>query len=120
MSVLSLTWILWMAVTVAVFWLTPSRYRHYVLIGLTSLFLAYNDPGSMALLLVMAGVSLLVCRRDTPGAGLVTFAIVLIIVLLVYFKLGYGFEGRNVDAALRHALDDRDRQVRQAAEDLLG
>ena len=30
------------------------------------------------------------------------------------------FEGRNVDAALRHALDDRDRQVRQAAEDLLG
>jgi HEAT repeat protein len=30
------------------------------------------------------------------------------------------FEGPEVDAALEAALDDRDRQVRQAAEDLLG
>ena len=30
------------------------------------------------------------------------------------------FEGAEVDAALRHALADRDWQVRQAAEDLLG
>jgi HEAT repeat protein len=30
------------------------------------------------------------------------------------------FDGPEVDAALRRALDDRDRQVRQAAEDLLG
>ncbi len=30
------------------------------------------------------------------------------------------FEGREVDAALHRALDDRDWQVRQAAEDLLG
>ncbi|HEX4903317.1 MAG TPA: HEAT repeat domain-containing protein [Acidimicrobiales bacterium] len=30
------------------------------------------------------------------------------------------FEGPEVDAALRRALEDRDRQVRQAAEDLLG
>ena len=29
------------------------------------------------------------------------------------------FEGPEVDAALRRALDDRDRQVRQAAEDLV-
>ena len=29
------------------------------------------------------------------------------------------FDGPEVDAALRHALDDRDWQVRQAAEDLL-
>jgi HEAT repeat protein len=29
------------------------------------------------------------------------------------------FEGDEVEAALRRALDDRDRQVRQAAEDLL-
>ena len=29
------------------------------------------------------------------------------------------FEGPEVDAALRTALDDRDWQVRQAAEDLL-
>ena len=30
------------------------------------------------------------------------------------------FEGADVEAALRHALEDRDWQVRQAAEDLLG
>ena len=30
------------------------------------------------------------------------------------------FEGPDVDAALERALGDRDRQVRQAAEDLLG
>ena len=30
------------------------------------------------------------------------------------------FDGPEVDAALRRALGDRDRQVRQAAEDLLG
>lgn len=30
------------------------------------------------------------------------------------------FEGPNVDAALQRGLEDRDRQVRQAAEDLLG
>lgn len=30
------------------------------------------------------------------------------------------FDGPQVDAALRRALGDRDRQVRQAAEDLLG
>lgn len=30
------------------------------------------------------------------------------------------FEGPGVETALRRALDDRDRQVRQAAEDLLG
>ena len=30
------------------------------------------------------------------------------------------FEGEDVDAALQRALEDRDRQVRQAAEDLLG
>ena len=29
------------------------------------------------------------------------------------------FEGQNVDAALQRGLEDRDRQVRQAAEDLL-
>lgn len=29
------------------------------------------------------------------------------------------FEGDDIDAALRRALEDRDRQVRQAAEDLL-
>ncbi|MST32935.1 HEAT repeat domain-containing protein, partial [Acidimicrobiaceae bacterium USS-CC1] len=29
------------------------------------------------------------------------------------------FEGPEVDAALRQALEDRDWQVRQAAEDLL-
>jgi len=30
------------------------------------------------------------------------------------------FDGPEVDAALARALTDRDRQVRQAAEDLLG
>ena len=30
------------------------------------------------------------------------------------------FEGPEVEAALRHALEDRDWQVRQAAEDLMG
>jgi len=30
------------------------------------------------------------------------------------------FEGEDVEAALQRALEDRDRQVRQAAEDLLG
>ena len=30
------------------------------------------------------------------------------------------FEGDGVEAALTRALDDRDWQVRQAAEDLLG
>jgi HEAT repeat protein len=30
------------------------------------------------------------------------------------------FDGPDVDAALKSALDDRDWQVRQAAEDLLG
>lgn len=30
------------------------------------------------------------------------------------------FDGPDVDAALRRALEDRDRQVRQAAEDLIG
>jgi len=30
------------------------------------------------------------------------------------------FEGEDVDAALQRALEGRDRQVRQAAEDLLG
>jgi hypothetical protein len=30
------------------------------------------------------------------------------------------FEGNSVEAALTRALDDRDWQVRQAAEDLLG
>jgi HEAT repeat protein len=30
------------------------------------------------------------------------------------------FDGPEVDTALRRSLDDRDRQVRQAAEDLLG
>jgi HEAT repeat protein len=30
------------------------------------------------------------------------------------------FEGPGVETALRRALEDRDRQVRQAAEDLLG
>ena len=29
------------------------------------------------------------------------------------------YDGPEVEAALRRALDDRDRQVRQAAEDLL-
>jgi hypothetical protein len=30
------------------------------------------------------------------------------------------FEGDDVEAALERALDDRDWQVRQAAEDMLG
>lgn len=30
------------------------------------------------------------------------------------------FDGPEIDAALRHALEDRDWQVRQAAEDMLG
>jgi len=32
MSVLSLQWLLWMAITVALFWAAPVRFRHYVLL----------------------------------------------------------------------------------------
>lgn len=100
MSVLSLAWIFWMAVTVAVFWIVPSRYRHYVLIGLSAAFLAVTDPGSLGLLLVMAGITFLACGRSSPGALQVALAVLSIVVTLVYFKLGYGFEGKNLDGEI--------------------
>lgn len=60
---------------------------------------ALGDPGGLPAILAAAGDKPAVRRRAVLALA--------------------PFEGAEVEAALRHALDDRDWQVRQAAEDLL-
>lgn len=89
MSVLTIEWLLWMGVTVTLFWALPAQFRHYFLLGLSALFLFAQDPLSLLLLLCMAAIAVLVCRQQRTDTLQVAGAIAAIVGLLVYFKLGY-------------------------------
>jgi|AntAceMinimDraft_5_1070358.scaffolds.fasta_scaffold02487_2 alginate O-acetyltransferase complex protein AlgI len=100
MSVLSLQWLLWMAITVALFWAAPVRFRHYVLLLLTATFLLLADSVSLLLLLTMGGVALLFCRKQHTTAPQLGISIVAIVSVLVYFKLGVTLQAGQADTSL--------------------
>jgi len=95
MSVLSLEWLLWMSGTVSVFWITPSQFRQYLLIGITAVFLLSQSPVSLLLLMMMAGVASVISRSSQPRALQIALGISLIVTVLVYFKLGYRIDGQR-------------------------
>jgi len=97
MPVLSIEWLLWMAISVALFWVAPTRYRHHVLVAASAGFLFYNDPVSLGLLLGMAAITAFVCHQSRPSVLRVTLGIFLILSALVYFKLGYQVDGSRFE-----------------------
>lgn len=87
MSFLSLTWLFWVWITVALYWLTPHGWRQMVLIGVSLLFLAILSPVSAAILIVFCAICHLATRRHVPGSALVAAAICLIVAVLCFYKL---------------------------------
>lgn len=100
MPVLSLEWLLWMSGTVSVFWITPSQFRQYLLIGITAAFLLSQSPISLLLLLIMAAIAFFISRSIQPNALQIILGISLIVTVLVYFKLGYKTDGQRITDAL--------------------
>lgn len=87
MSVLSLPWFGWMAVTVAGYWCMPGRLREFWLVGVTLAFLVMHAPESTVILLVMTAATYLLTNRDHVSGPLAITAAGGIVALLASYKL---------------------------------
>lgn len=88
MTYVSLQWLVWIWLTVGLYWLVPRTARASVLIALSLTFLASASPLSAALLIGFCGLVHLASNRLAPTARNVTIAGVLIVAVLIGFKLG--------------------------------
>lgn len=87
MSVISADWLLWMAITVTLFWAAPARFRDLCLPAATIAFLLGHSPLSAVILTTFTVGTYLVATKIRSG-GVVTAAAGLAIALvLVYFKI---------------------------------
>ncbi len=92
MSLFSVTWLGWMWLTVALYWLLPARARRYGLVGLTLLFLGVHDPVSACLLLAFAMITAGTARLRVLSSWTAIAAIATLIATLAYFKIGQAID----------------------------
>lgn len=92
MSLFSVTWLGWMWLTVALYWLLPARARRYGLVGLTLLFLGVHDPVSACLLLAFAMITAGTARLRVLSSWTAIAAIAALIATLAYFKIGQAID----------------------------
>jgi len=88
MTYLSVTWLAWMWMTVALYWLAPKAWRIPVVVGLTLIFLSVYSPPSTAILISFALVTHAVTCRPTVNTYVAVAAIAFFVAVLCFFKIG--------------------------------
>jgi alginate O-acetyltransferase complex protein AlgI len=89
----SAAWLLWMWLTVSLYWLAPRQARVWVLAALTLAFVTSLSPLSAAILAAFTVLVSLVARRPTlPGVQAVAVSGMFVLVLAA-FKLRLAWEG---------------------------
>ena len=97
MTFLSLSWLGWMWLSVALYWLAPRQVRGAVLIGLSGLFLASVSPLSALLLVAFCAAVHVATNLVAPSRRSLIVAGGAMVGTLVAFKLS---QGAHTDALL--------------------
>ncbi len=87
MSFLSIDWIVWMWLTVGLYWLTPQQYRTYVLMVLSLVFLGSVHMVSVVLLVLFCLIVHVATNVYKPTARSVGLASAAMLGLLIYYKI---------------------------------
>lgn len=87
MSVATADWLLWMTVTVAVFWAAPARFRDLCLPFATLVFLLSHAPLSAAILMTFTVCTYVMATRYRSNGSVTVVVGFAIVLVLVYFKL---------------------------------
>lgn len=99
MSATSIDWLLWMAGTVALYWLAPARWRDGLLIALSALFMAVYDPLSAVILAVFTTATYWLARPEPlPGRRTILIGSA-IVAVLAFFKVAAGLRHEGADEA---------------------
>ena len=89
MHFVSIDWLLWMLITIAIFWLCPARWRVTVLSVITAVFLAVVSPLSLAVLGSLCVLTYYVVSKDDfkVSSLAVTLCSIAVIGILLFFKI---------------------------------
>lgn len=87
MSFASLEWLMWMAGTISAYWLSPARWRDYVLVAVTAAFLSVHSPLSLALLAGMTALVWVGARAQPLASWRAVGTISLVLAILIWFKV---------------------------------
>lgn len=87
MSFVAVSWLLWMWLTVGLYWLAPRAARPFVLIGLSALFLASVSPESAAILAAFCLLTHGATNLAAPRLVFVAVAGAAMVGVLVGYKL---------------------------------
>lgn len=96
MHYLSITWLAWMWITVALYWIVPGAWRHLLLAGLTLLFLAVYSPQSALILGAFTGVTYVAGQGTPVRVHRIAGAVVLFAAVLFLFKIGQTFDAARL------------------------
>ncbi|MFQ5784358.1 MAG: MBOAT family O-acyltransferase [Alphaproteobacteria bacterium] len=91
MTVLSFDWLLWMVLTVAVYWAAPARFREPIVVGATVGFLAFYSPVSAAILVGFTVAVYVSTNRFAASGPRVAAVAIAIVAVLVFYKLQVSF-----------------------------
>lgn len=87
MSFLSLDWLVALIATVSLYWLCPGRWRQWLLIAITFLFISLKSPESSVILAVFAITTFYLTRGEKVSGKRALLALVVVFATLAYFKL---------------------------------
>lgn len=87
MSFLSLDWLVALIATVSLYWLCPGRWRQWLLIAITFLFISLKSPESSVILAVFAMTTFYLTRGEKVSGKRALLALVVVFATLAYFKL---------------------------------
>lgn len=87
MSFLSLDWLVALIATVSLYWLCPGRWRQWLLIAITFLFISLKSPESSVILAVFAITTFYLTRGKKVSGKRALLALVVVFATLAYFKL---------------------------------
>lgn len=86
MSFLSLDWLIALIATVSLYWLCPGRWRQWLLIAITFLFISFKSPESSVILAVFALTTFHLTSGQKVTGKRALLALAIVISTLAYFK----------------------------------
>ena len=96
MEFLSITWLFWIWITVALYWLAPRPARLYVLTTITAAFLVIHSAESAVILVAFTIVTALVARLAHVTAATAAIAITSMLIVLFGYKLNQTIGGTTL------------------------
>ena len=89
MYFISLEWFITMVATVSFYWLCPGKWRQWLLIGITAVFLTVFSPVSAVLLSGFAVITYLLVRGEKVSAFRLIVSLLLVLAILAYYKISF-------------------------------